>query len=146
MPRAARFVVAIALLELVVTAWAGWALALARVDPDFAWAQALRALHVEAGLVGAWSGMAIGIAWWILPRPRRTRPFAPVLIAGALVLHAGVAGTGAGLRGGPTLAMAGLAVAAAALIGRLQPPLSEQRARSHEAGAAAQRPSGSGRR
>lgn len=120
MPAAARFVVALALGQLLIAAWAGWAMALARVDPTAAWAHGLRALHGEAALVGAWSGLAIGVAWWILPRPGGIRPGAARLVAGALLLHAGVWAAGAGIRGGNLAAMFGLCVAASALFGRLR--------------------------
>lgn len=120
MPAAARFVVALALGQLLIAAWAGWALALARIDPTAAWAHGLRALHSESALIGAWSGLPIGVAWWILPRPGGLRPGAARLVAGALLLHVGVWAAGAGVGAGNLVAMAGLCVAASPLFGRLR--------------------------
>lgn len=123
MPRPARLLVALALVQLVFAAWAGWALALARIDPGATWVWALRALHLEAALIGAWSGLALGIAWWILPRPGGRRRFAAALLAGGALLHGGVWLAGAGIRAGQALAAVGLIVAAAALVGRLARPV-----------------------
>jgi hypothetical protein len=123
MPPAARLLVAAALAELVVAAWAGWAMAVARVAPSMAWAHGLRALHTEAALVGAWTGLALGIAWWIFPRPGGKRRYAAVLLAGGALLHIGVWLAGGGIRAGQALAAVGLIVAAASLVGRLARPV-----------------------
>ncbi len=122
MPPVARVLVAAALAQFVLAAWVGWALAVARVAPSFGWAHGLRALHIEAALLGAWTGLAIGIAWWIFPRHGGKRRHAGVLLVGGALLHLGVWLAGAGHRAGQALAAVGLVIAAAALVGRLARP------------------------
>lgn len=76
-----------------------------------------RNVHLETLLVGWMVQLALGVAFWILPRVRGERPRAGLAAAGAVLLNAGVvvAAVG-GVREAEAWALAGRGAEAAAAV------------------------------
>lgn len=103
MPSLSVWAVRLALVHLVVGTTIGAVLLAAKAValPPGLWA--LRALHVEALLVGFAVQLAVGVAYWILPRVRRAdgarpeRRRQPMALVAVVLLNAGVLLVGGGL-------------------------------------------------
>ncbi|MDP2481631.1 MAG: hypothetical protein Q8W51_05100 [Candidatus Palauibacterales bacterium] len=122
MPRLTVWTVRASLVCLVLGALLGAALlAVPPLDPPVAASLArLAPVHVELLLVGWLVQLALGVAYWILPRAGGRRPAARVAGSGAAALASGVGCAAAGaLAGGGWVVVAGrsLEVVGAALFG-----------------------------
>lgn len=108
MPRLSVLMVRTALLHLALGFGLGALLLAHREVPVHPGIPRLRPLHVEFLLLGWTVQLAMGVAFWILPRfrtgPERGREW-PAWLAW-LLLNAGVVATGVGLATGPALAAA----------------------------------------
>lgn len=103
MPTLSVWAVRLALFHLAAGAVVGSALLAAKAValPPSLWA--LRAWHVEALLVGFAVQLAVGVAYWILPRvrpsekPRPERLRRPLAVLAVVLLNVGVLLVGGGL-------------------------------------------------
>jgi len=121
MPRPSVWLVRAALLQLVAGAALGSLLLAAKGAPHAlpGWVAGLWPLHGEIMLLGWMAQLALGVAYWILPRhpePPVRGPETPVKLA-AVLINAGVLGAGLGpLIHSPELVVAGRLAEAAAVI------------------------------
>lgn len=120
MPRLSTWLVRVSLVCLVAGALLGAALLSAPATPALRGLERLVPAHVELMLVGWLVQLAMGVAYWILPRAGGDRPASGLAGAGAagvaVGLAAAVAGTAAAM---PRLVTVGraLELAGAALFG-----------------------------
>lgn len=100
MPGLSVWMVRLSLLHLVAGSGLGSLLLASREMPRLAeiggglWGY--RNVHLETLLIGFMVQLALGVAFWILPRVRGERPRAWQAVAGAALLNAGVVAAGAG--------------------------------------------------
>lgn len=103
MPTLSVWAVRLALVHLAVGTTVGSVLLAAKAVPLPPALWALRAGHVEALLVGFAVQLAVGVAYWILPRVRRAdgarpeRLRQPMALPAVVLLNAGVVLVGGGL-------------------------------------------------
>lgn len=121
MPGISVWMVRLSLLHLVAGSGLGALLLASRELPALAavggglWEY--RNVHLETLLVGWMVQLALGVAFWILPRIRGERPRAGLAAAGALLLNAGVAAAAVGGAAGmEAWAVAGRSAEAAAAL------------------------------
>lgn len=100
MPAPSVWMVRLALVHLVAGSGLGALLLASREMPRLAevagglWG--FRNVHLETLLVGFMVQLALGVAYWILPRVGGERPRAWLAVAGAALLNAGVVAAAAG--------------------------------------------------
>ena len=121
MPALSVWMVRLSLLHLVAGSGLGALLLASREMPRLAeiggglWG--FRNVHLETLLVGFMVQLALGVAFWILPRVGGERPRAWQAVAGALLLNAGVlAAAGGGAWEAEAWALAGRSAEATAAL------------------------------
>ena len=120
MPRLSTWLVRASLICLVAGALLGAALLSSPAVPALRGLERLVAAHVELMLVGWLMQLAMGVAYWILPRAGGKRPAGGLAAAGAAGVAAGLAAAVAGtVTHAPALVTAGrgLEAVGAALFG-----------------------------
>lgn len=103
MPRLSRLAVRASLAYLVAGACLGGLLLSEKGFPELVAGAGWLGVHREMLLMGWLLQLALGVAYWILPRKAGRRPRSRLAVAGIVLLNLGIAAVGAGELSGEAL-------------------------------------------